>query len=249
MPALPKYDAMKFRLEVVNLLRLLKRMYSYRELSQMTGVPESVLCRYVRGSTVPSLEQAEAIRRRLEEVLDLRRLVASRVDHLLEGYVDLTSVIGDPALLRLIAHFVASRLAGRRVTKILVPEANGIPFATILADRLEVPLVIAKRAKDNPYEQYLEATVVEPGLRTTISYYIPKRMITRNDAVLIVDDLIQSGRTIRVLANTIQRAGARPAGTVAIVSVGEPRVKLPEPVIVLLRLSEPGRLDERQSVV
>ena len=249
MPAVQKYDALKVRLQTVELLRLLKRIYSYRELSAMTGVPESVLCRYVRGSTVPSYEQAVNIQRRLQEMIDIRRLIASKVDHLLEGYVDLTSIIGDPNLLRLMADYVAMRLAGMRVTKILVPETNGIPFATALSMRLEVPLVIAKRSKDNPYEAYEEATVVEPSIRSTISYYIPRRLISRRDSILIVDDLIQSGRTIRVLANVVQRLGARVAGTAAIVAVGEPRVSVPEPLIVVLHLSEPGRGATRQSSV
>ncbi|AEM39587.1 phosphoribosyltransferase [Pyrolobus fumarii 1A] len=242
MSALSKYDAIRFRLQVVSLLRLLKKIYSYRELSAMTGIPESVLCRYVRGQTIPSLEQAHEIKRRLEENTDIRKIVASRVEHLLEGYVDLTQVIGDPSLLRLMAYYVTMKLAGKRVTKVLVPETNGIPFATMIADVLEVPLVIAKRNKDNPYEEYVEANVVEPSIRSTITYYIPRRLISRRDSVLIVDDLIQSGRTIRALAASIEKLGAKPVATAAIVAVGEPRVSIPQPLIVLLHLSEPSRL-------
>ncbi len=242
MPAMSKYDAMKLRLDVVTLLRLLKRMYSYRELSMMTGVPESVLCRYVRGQTIPSLEQAVEIKRRLEEAVDIRRVIAGRVEHLFEGYVDLTGVIGDPVLLRLIAHYIALKLAGRRVTKVLAPETNGVPLATLIAETLEVPLVIAKRTKDNPYEDYIEATLVEPSIRSTISYYIPRRMISRHDSILYVDDLIQTGRTISVLASAVERyTGAKATGTAAIVAVGEPKAPIPKPLIVLLHLTEPSR--------
>ena len=249
MPALQKYDAMKLRLNVVDMLRLLKKIYSYRELSAMTGVPESVLCRYVRGSTVPSLQQAQNIMEKLEKNVDIRKIISSRIDRLVEGYVDVSNIIGDPHLLRLMAHYVALKLAGRRVTKILVPETNGVPFATMLADTLEVPMVIAKRSKDNPYEQYEEATVVEPALRSTITYYIPRRMISRKDSVLIVDDVIQSGRTISALAKAVAKMGAKTAGTAAIVSVGEPRANIPKPVIVLLYLGEPGRGPDRESTV
>ncbi|HIQ03007.1 MAG TPA: helix-turn-helix domain-containing protein, partial [Desulfurococcales archaeon] len=65
-----KFENLKFRLMVVERLRLLKRMYSYKELSKVTGVPETVLCRYVKGSILPSLEQAERIWKSRDKILD-----------------------------------------------------------------------------------------------------------------------------------------------------------------------------------
>ncbi|MEM3213370.1 MAG: phosphoribosyltransferase, partial [Metallosphaera sp.] len=46
------------RLLAVDLLRELKVSYTYKELSKMLGLQESLLCRYVNGTTIPSEQQA-----------------------------------------------------------------------------------------------------------------------------------------------------------------------------------------------
>ncbi len=238
MHGLSKYDAMKLRLHAIELLRLLKRNLSYRELSQITGISESVLCRYVKGQTVPSLEHAVRIVRSIRERFSISGLLASRIKSLNDGYIDISGITSDPVLLKLAAHYAVAKLAGRRITKILTPEANGIPFATLIASLLEVPLVVARRSKESPYEDYIEAIVAEPSLRATITYYVPRRLIGRRDSVLIVDDLVQSGRTIKALATSIARVGAQVAGVVALVAVGEQRSSVPQPFIPLLRLTK-----------
>ncbi len=238
MPAFTKYDAMKLRLQAVELLRLLKRSLSYRELSTITGISESVLCRYVKGQTVPGLEHAIKILESIRDKFNISGLLASRIKSLSDGYIDISGIISDPILLKLAAHYAVVKLAGRRVTKILTPEANGIPFATLIASLLEVPLIVAKKSKESPYEDYIEAIVAEPSLRTTIIYYIPRRLVARRDAILIVDDLVQSGRTIRALTNSLARHGAQITGVVALVAVGEQRSGIPQPFIPLLHLSK-----------
>ena len=53
-----KARIMKYRISVVEILRFLKQYYSYKELSQIVGIDETTLCRYIRGSSIPSFEKA-----------------------------------------------------------------------------------------------------------------------------------------------------------------------------------------------
>jgi len=45
----------------IELLNLAKNYYTYRELAQIIGLPETVLSRYVKGHVLPSIHRAKEI--------------------------------------------------------------------------------------------------------------------------------------------------------------------------------------------
>ena len=100
---LDKVEALRFRLNAISVLRLLKSMYSYKELANIIELPETMLCKYVKGSMIPSLEQAESIWSKFSEKLALSSIVSSRIRVSRDGYIDFTQIFSDPIILRLIA--------------------------------------------------------------------------------------------------------------------------------------------------
>ncbi|MEM0366466.1 MAG: phosphoribosyltransferase family protein, partial [Acidilobaceae archaeon] len=52
-------------------------------------------------------------------------------------------------------------------------------------------------------------------------FYIPKGSIKREDRVLVVDDIVQSGLTLSVMKKLVDRVGAKLLGVAAIVVVGD----------------------------
>ncbi len=232
---LSKASAIKFKLLLIEMLRLLKKKYSYRELSKITNVPETVLCRYVRGTMVPSLEQALSIWRKISSFLDIRKLVEEKTRITKHGYVDTAYVISDPYFLKLFGLYVYYYFHNKGVTKILTVATDGIPLATMVSSIMEAPLVIAKQHKDDPDAEYIEETVYVP-LSSTATLYVRKDMLTRKDNVLVVDDFLRSGRTLRALAGIILKARARPVGAVALVSVGSRWKGILEPVYSLFHV-------------
>ncbi|MET1101655.1 MAG: phosphoribosyltransferase family protein [Pyrodictiaceae archaeon] len=218
-----KYEALKIRIMASEALRLAKKLYSYRQLSEMIGLPESVIAKYVTGHTVPSLEQATRILERLEKAINPRRIIASRLSEL-GGLIDLSPVLTDPLLLRIVSLYFYRRFQGDGVTRILVPEASGISLATALAIIFEVPMAIARRSKHNPYEEYIEGAYVEPP-NSYLVFYVPRNSISRRDRILIVDDIVQSGRTLYVMKRIVEKVGARIVGVAALVAIGEEWVK------------------------
>ncbi len=214
-----RYRVIKYRLLVAEALRLAKRFFSYRELSRITGIPEGMLSRYVSGQVVPSLEQAERIWAALERALDPRRVVADRIREL-GGLIDLTPVLTDPLQLRLISIHFYNKLSGLNITRILVPETSGITLATALSMVFDVPLTVARRSKDNPYEEYIEGAHIEPP-SSYVVFYVPRHGLSRGDRVLIVDDVVQTGRTLAALKKVVEKAGASIAAVAALVVVGD----------------------------
>ncbi len=212
---------LKFRLMTIDLLRTAKRQHTYRELSLKTGLPVTVLSRYVKGHVLPSSKRAKTIWTILEKIVGLEEELRRRIRFDEMGYFDNTSIVGDSALLHQAAENVFSKFAGKRITKVLTAAVDGIPLATAVATALGVDLVIAKKAKEIGVKEFLEETYILGNSATVTSLYIPKGSIKKSDSVLIVDDVIKSGESLRAMANLITKARASVAGIYALVSIGD----------------------------
>ena len=71
-------EDLKFRLMTINLLKTTKRMFTYRELSAKTGLPVTVLSRYVKGHVLPSSSRARKIWKTLERLGGLEQELRDR---------------------------------------------------------------------------------------------------------------------------------------------------------------------------
>ncbi|MEM4800385.1 MAG: phosphoribosyltransferase family protein, partial [Acidilobaceae archaeon] len=171
------------------------------------------------GITIPSYEQSLELIKSVREVLDPAKLVLNRAGEY-RGLIDLTPVLSDPFVLKIISIEFYERFKDEEVTKILVPEAAGISLATSLSSVFEVPFVVARRNKENPLVDYIEEHLVEPPSVKCI-FYIPKGSIKRDDRVLVVDDTVQSGITLAVMKKMIEKAGAKIVGVAALVVIGD----------------------------
>lgn len=236
MKLLEKYDVLRFRLMTVERLRLVKKMYSYRELSRMTGVPETVLCRYVRGAVIPSVEQADKIWKALDEKLNVKTIISRGMNITPEGYVDLSPILTDPLMIDYISFVAYSLFAGKRVTKVLTTATESMVLGAALAMKFQVPLLIVKSRKEALNLDYYEKIVQIPP-STSLTYYIPKSKIKRRDEVILFETVISSGRTLNALADLVKTAKASIGGALAIVAVGsEWKNEVQIPVHVLLEL-------------
>ena len=97
---------LKYRLMTIDLLRTAKRNYTYRELSSRTGLPVTVLSRYVKGHVLPSSGRARKIWISLEKIVGLEEELRRRIKFDENGYFDNTAIISDPPLLQQGAQFV-----------------------------------------------------------------------------------------------------------------------------------------------
>ena len=230
----------KLQLLAVRVLRALKPLYSYRELAKLVGLPPSMLCRYTRGSTIPSPEHARRIVEYALEEERLRDIVLRKLD-VREGYIDTRPVFSDSSMLFLVSAYLAKRYGDAKVTRVLVPEARGIPLATAIALELDAQLVIARHVKDNPYEDYIESIALD-NTYNPVYLYVPRKHISHRDRVLIVDDLVESGQTLRALLAIVERCKAKLVGVFVLVAVGDTwrkNLNVEVPIEAILELSSP----------
>jgi len=164
-----KADKMKLRLLASEVLRLIKPSLSYRDLYELTGLPESVLCRYVRGSVIPSFEHATRILARISLSVDLGHLLRDLVEHEKSPIIDLLRVLKDPYVARLLSIMIYLDLADRKITKIIATAEAVLPIATMLSIEFSAPIVLVKRNKSYPGIQYYSISVMRG--HATLKHY------------------------------------------------------------------------------
>jgi adenine/guanine phosphoribosyltransferase-like PRPP-binding protein len=235
------------RIRIVEILRLLKASHTYGELSYVSGLPITVLNRYIRGRVLPSRSRAQLLVNKLQDMFNLSLEVRRRIIFDKNGYFDNTPLLSDTLLSRAIAREVVGRYAKKRITKVLCPAVDGIPIATHVANELGVDLIIAKKAKEVGIESFIEESYVPSYSGVMMTLYIPKKVISSKDKVLIVDDVIRSGETQRALIDVTNRLGATIVGIFILVAIGnlwEKELKLPPScqMELLVKLPAPPRL-------
>ncbi len=212
---------LKFRLRTIELLKIAKTHYTYRELANRVNLPVTVLSRYVKGHVLPSTKRAKKIWITLEGIIGLEEEIRKRIQFDELGYFDNTSIICDVALLQHAAQHALARFAGRRITKVITAAVDGIPLATVAAEALGVNLILAKKSKEVGVPEFLEETYISDGSAVVTSLYVPRGAIKKGEGILIVDDVIKSGDTQRALVNLIVKSRAEISGIFALVAIGD----------------------------
>lgn len=234
---------LKYKLMTIEMLNLAKSYYTYRELSQLIGLPETVLSRYVKGHVLPTIERAESMNKILQKVLRLDAELQKRIKFDEYGYFDNTRIIGDTLFLERAVQYAMNKFAGKRITKIVTAAVDGIPLATLLAHRLGVKLVIAKREREVGVREFIEEIYIPSKTAVMMSLYIPRGALKKGDCILIVDDVIDKGEIQKALIKMAERAKAEITGIYAMVAIGDEwKAKLEEaariPVEVILQVSK-----------
>jgi purine operon repressor len=243
MRAGSRISDLKYKLMTIELLNLAKNYYTYRELAQIIGLPETVLSRYVKGHVLPTIDRAQSINQTLQKIMRLEGEIQQRIRFDELGYFDNTRLISDTLLLERAVQHAINAFAGKRITKVLAAAVDGIPLATLVAHRLGVGLVIAKKSREVGVREFIEEIYIPAKTAIMMSLFVPRDAIKRGDCVLIVDDVIDSGETQVALARIVQKAKAEVSGIYALVSIGsEWKAKIEQaaraPVEIVLQVAK-----------
>ncbi|MEM4446728.1 MAG: phosphoribosyltransferase family protein [Candidatus Jordarchaeales archaeon] len=232
------------RIEAVELLKLMKERYTYKELCEITGLPATVLNRYVKGHVLPSRSRAEELFSVFSRTINLKEEVMARIKFDEGGYFDNTALISDTLLLRLIAKRVAKVFADREVTAVLTAAVDGIPIAVHVANVLDARVAVAKREREIGVKKFLEESYTPSFSGIVMSLYLPQNALSSKDNVLIVDDVVRTGETQKALISLVEKARGKLVGAFFLIAIGNAWIKhvnLPSDckLEVLVNLAEP----------
>ncbi len=136
---------------------------------------------------------------------------------LVNDHPDVAGVLRQPDLLAAIGPLLAGPYRSAGVTKVIAPEARGPILGGLVAVELAAGLVLGRRAGTNHPGADVEIAS-EPTWRGQPSNFIARSFdLEPDDRVLVVDDWITTGNSIRSMIDVVERAGATHVGTAVLV--------------------------------
>jgi len=109
-------------------------------------------------------------------------------------YIDLRQTISSPITMDWIANsftrIILNEIGRDKIDRILGVPTAGVPFATVVSQKLSLPLIYYRQARK------------EHGVKKKI-----EGILDRNDRVLIVDDLITTGESVIEAAEVVRDQG------------------------------------------
>jgi len=135
-----------------------------------------------------------------------------------EGYHYFVHPVSDgvpmlrPELLREIVIGIVRKANLERVEKIVAPEAMGIHISTALSLMTDIPLVVVRKRS---YGLDSEISVAQETGYSENEMYIND--VAAGDRVLVIDDVLSTGGTLRALLTALDDIGAELVDTVAVI--------------------------------
>ena len=109
-------------------------------------------------------------------------------------YIDLRQTISSPITMDWIGNsltrIIINEIGRDKIDKILGVPTAGVPFATVVSQKLGIPLIYYRQARK------------EHGVRKKV-----EGVLDRNDRVLVVDDLITTGESVIEAAEVVRDQG------------------------------------------
>jgi adenine phosphoribosyltransferase len=139
--------------------------------------------------------------------MDLASLIRNVPDFPIPGiqFKDVTTLLQRPEAFRYIIDGWKRRYADRDVTAVVGVDARGFIFGAPLAYAMGVSFVPARKKGKLPADTIREDFQLEYG---TATLEIHRDALAPGDRVVLIDDLLATGGTMRAIANMVKRLGA-----------------------------------------
>ena len=142
---------------------------------------------------------------------------------LVNGHPDVAGVLRDPDLLRLVSTELTDPFRDQGVTVVMAPEARGPILGAMVAIELGAGLVLARKNERNHPGADIPVTS-SPTWRGTREVFLGRSFdLTPSDRVLVVDDWITTGSTLRAVGNIVRLLGAAYVGASVLVNKAPPQ--------------------------
>ena len=110
-----------------------------------------------------------------------------------------------------------SKLASKfKFDKMAAVESRGFVFASVISYKLSKPLILMRKKGKLPADTFSQDFVLEYG-KATIEVH--KDSISKNDSVLIIDDLIATGGTAEAAAKLVEKSGGKVSGFIFVINL------------------------------
>lgn len=138
--------------------------------------------------------------------MDLKKEIREIQDYPKKGisFKDITTLIKNKDAFNFVIDSVVDEFANKGITKVVCLEARGFIFGGAIASRLNAGFVPVRKKNKLPYKVYSETYELEYG-EDRIEMH--QDGLTREDIVLIHDDLLATGGTAHAALKMVEKCG------------------------------------------
>ena len=140
--------------------------------------------------------------------MNLKDYIRSIPDYPKKGILfrDITTLIKDENAFQETINQIIDRSKKYNFTKIAAIESRGFVFASAVSYLLKKPFIMLRKKNKLPADVYSVDFELEYG---TATIEVHKDSIQKNEAVLVIDDLIATGGTAEAAAKLIEISGGK----------------------------------------
>ncbi len=150
--------------------------------------------------------------------MDLKKYIRSIPDYPKKGILfrDITTLIKDPKAFKFSIDKIIEIAKSLKFDKVSAIESRGFVFASTVSYILNKPLILLRKKNKLPAERHSVDFKLEYG-EATIEVH--KDSISKNENILVIDDLIATGGTAEAAAKLIEVSGGKVAGFIFIINL------------------------------
>ena len=146
----------------------------------------------------------------------------------------------EPALLRDVCSAMIKMIDWKDVDKIVVVEAMGIHIGAVLSVMTDIPMTVMRKRE---YKMPGEVAVHQTTGYSKGELYI--NGIQKGERVVIIDDVVSTGGTMRALLKALEIAGADVVDVCIAIQRGNPDIGRPYKSLVRIDVTEKVHVVER----
>src|SRR5881275_2745024 len=146
-----------------------------------------------------------------ESIVHLKSLIRDIPDFPKPGILfrDITPLLADPSGLALSIELMANPFRGKNVDLVVGAESRGFIFGTAVACCLSAGFILVRKPGKLPHHKVSKTCDLEYGTDTLEMH---EDSIIQGQRVLIVDDLLATGGTMKACADLVEQIGGKVIG-------------------------------------
>jgi len=142
------------------------------------------------------------------------------------GFLYYADILYNPHKVKDLGEIIAQKFSDDNINYVMTIETKGIPIALMVANFLNVPLVIVRKNNKISEGPVVSITYVSGSTGELKSMYLTKKAIKRKSKVLIVDDFLKAGGTINGMINLVNEFDSKVVGVAVFIEDGRQENKL-----------------------
>lgn len=175
-----------------------------------------------------------------ELLMELCEKISDKTRILSGGFLYLIDLIYDPTVVSKIGKIFASNIDYTDADYVVTMETKGIPMALMTSKAMNLPLVIIRKDIKVSEGPTLSMTYLSGNSSKVESMSLPRKALKPNSKVIIIDDFMRGGGTIKGMVDLMNEFGAEVIGTGVFISTMKPTEKMVKDYISLIELDVVG---------